>query len=146
MLSSRRRGDRGSVMMLLPAGVLIVIILAAITIDFSHLYLERRELLSAASSAANDAVALAIDVDALRAGVPLDESLDFGVANDAAAASVAAEGLNATVTVAFVSDGGRVGVEVTLSRTVDYIFAPAVPGGPSAKLVTASSTAYLETG
>lgn len=141
---SAGRTNRGSVMMLLPAGVLIVIIMAAIAIDFSHLYLERRELHSAASAAANDAVTLAIDIEALRAGVPLEESLDYAAAQTAAGASVAAEGMAADVAVAFVDDGARIGVQVALSRRVDYIFAPAVPGGPSSKVVTAAATAYLE--
>jgi Flp pilus assembly protein TadG len=147
VLSRARAHERGSVLILMPAGVLIIIVLAAITIDFSHLYLERRELQSAASSAANDAVTLAVDIDSLRLGNDLEDSLDFAVANTAAASSLAAEGLvGSSVVVGFVNDGGQIGVEVTISSTVDYIFARAVPGGPTSKVVTASATAFLETG
>lgn len=140
---SRDRRERGSVLMLMPAGVLIFIILAAIAVDFSHLYLERRELHSAAGSAANDAAALAIDADAIRGGESLENSLNLGVAATAAQASLAAEGLTFdSINVEFV-DQGRVGVRVTLSRRVDYIFAAAVPGGPDSKVVTATAFAVL---
>lgn len=141
-----RRRERGSVLLLMPAGVLIVIILAAITVDFSHLYLERRELLSATSAAANDAASAAVDIEAVRAGAPLEEAVDLGAAVARAQATLAAQGVGGTADVQLVNDAGRVGVQVSVTRSVDYIFVPAVPGGPSSKAVTATSVAYLETG
>ncbi|MDH3754933.1 MAG: pilus assembly protein TadG-related protein [Acidimicrobiia bacterium] len=149
MLAAARplRRDRGSVMLLVPAGVLLVIILAAITVDFSHLYLERRELQSAAAAAANDAAVAAIDIDRIRAGDDPAEAIDFAAANQIAQISVAAQDVAGSVSVALVSDGsGRVGVEVTITRVVDYIFAPAVPGGPASKAVTGRAVAYAEVG
>ena len=146
MLTPSGRRERGSVLLLMPAGVLIVIILAAITVDLSHLYLERRELLSATSAAANDAASAAVDIEAIRSGAGLEDAVDPGAAIAQAQATLAAQGVTGAADVRLVNDGGRLGVRVSVTRSVEYVFAPAVPGGPSSKAVTATSVAYLETG
>ena len=50
------RSDRGSVIMLFPAGFLIMMILGAIVIDVGLSQVRARELEVVASSAANDAL------------------------------------------------------------------------------------------
>jgi len=58
--------ERGSALLLVPAGILIVIILAAITVDASLAFMAERSAASIASAAANDAASLAIDIDHFR--------------------------------------------------------------------------------
>ena len=67
-LRAARTGDseRGSALLLVPAGVLIVALLAGITIDSAAVFLAQREASAATSSLANDLVSLALDEAALR--------------------------------------------------------------------------------
>ncbi len=58
---SDRRRERGSVLALVPAGLLVLMLLAAIAVDSSVAYLGRRELAAAADAAANDAVTYGLD-------------------------------------------------------------------------------------
>ncbi len=125
----------------MPAGILILMMLAAIAVDFSHLYLERRELLAATSAAANDAVT-AIDQDLLRLGDDARLELDVDRVEAVAAASLAARGFTAAPTVAVTtSPAGNPVVTVEVTRTVDFIFAGAVPGATGTSSVTARSSA-----
>ena len=58
--------ERGSALLLVPVGVLIVVLLAGITVDSAAVFLAQREASAAASSLANDLVSLALDEAALR--------------------------------------------------------------------------------
>lgn len=133
-----RRRDRGSSLMLMPAAVLVFVVVAAICVDFSAVYLGQRELVIAAQGAANDAVAVGYDEGAFYSGD--GERLDVADARAAAVASLAANAPDATITRLSVV-GGAVEIEVALE--VGTIFAKAVPGGPDRVRVTASATADL---
>src|SRR3954452_750854 len=61
-----RRGERGSVLILVPAGVLVLMLLGAIAVDFSVAYLAKRQLEAAAGAAVNDAAGAGLDERALR--------------------------------------------------------------------------------
>ena len=61
-----RSDAQGSVLLLIPAGILIVLVLAAITLDSAVIFLAEREASSAAAAAANDLAALAADPQILR--------------------------------------------------------------------------------
>jgi hypothetical protein len=68
----RRRGlrndhDRGTVLILGPVAVLIVVFLGAIAVDTTGLYLTRRSLADVAAAAANDLATAALDVGAFTA-------------------------------------------------------------------------------
>ena len=67
MLALHRSSERGTVLLMFPAAVLIMFILGAMVIDVSLTQVRARELESAAASAANDALA-GLDVGALRSG------------------------------------------------------------------------------
>jgi Flp pilus assembly protein TadG len=137
------RNERASVLLLVPAGIVVFIVLASIAVDLSHLWLERRELTAAASAAANDAAALGIDPASLR-DETTDVRLDPGRVQSVATTSLAAQGIDAVPTVSIgVGPGGEPQVTVTLTGRVDYIFAPAVPGGPSGASVTVSASALV---
>ena len=60
------RCERGTSLLLVPVGVLIVTLLASITVDSAAAFVAQREAASAASSLANDLVTLAVDENALR--------------------------------------------------------------------------------
>ncbi len=57
----RASGDRGSVLALVPAALLVLLVLAAIAVDSASEYLARRELAAAADAAANDAATFGLD-------------------------------------------------------------------------------------
>ena len=58
--------ERGTVLLLVPTGVLIVALLASIAVDSTAAFLAQREAQAAASSLANDLVSLGIDEASLR--------------------------------------------------------------------------------
>ncbi len=58
--------DRGSALLLVPAGVLIVALLASVAVDSTAAFLAQREAEAAASSLANDLASLALDESSLR--------------------------------------------------------------------------------
>ena len=85
----RRSGQRGSVMMLMPAAVLIVLLLGAISVDSAIVFLAQRQAHNVATDAANDAAGAAIDLEQLRneGTVVLDVDRARQVARDAVLAA-----------------------------------------------------------
>jgi uncharacterized membrane protein len=139
--------ERGSVLLLVPAGVLVVVVLASIAVDFAIAFLGEREVSSLASAAANDAVTAAVDQEHLRETGEF--RLDPELVDDVVAATLAAsstevdlEAPEVEVTVV----GGEPAVRVRLTGTVDYVFAPALPGGPERVEVSASAIAVATEG
>ncbi|HEX9531019.1 MAG TPA: hypothetical protein VF954_07765, partial [Acidimicrobiales bacterium] len=65
---SARLGDRGSVLLLVPAAVLVLVILGAIAVDSAVVFLGQRELANGADAAANDAATAFSDPAFYRAG------------------------------------------------------------------------------
>ncbi len=122
----RRAADRGTVLIMFPAAVLIMVILGAIVIDVGYTHVRARELQAVAASAANDSLA-ALDVSALRsgAGVVIDETGARAIVAEAIAAGPLPD---ATITdVEITTDAaGRPQISVTLSLDVDLVMAPAI--------------------
>jgi hypothetical protein len=142
-MSARRRPDeRGSVLMLVPAGVLIVFVLASIAVDMSLVHLRKRQAFDLASAAANDAATAGADQAALRSGsYVIEPGSARTVVADVVGASELAPHLAAPPSVTVTAEG--VSVEITLEA--DYIFAGVVPGAPDGTVVAASATAVAET-
>lgn len=142
-MSKRRRADeRGSVLMLVPAGVLIVFVLASIAVDMSLVHLRKRQAFDLASAAANDAATAGADQAALRSGsYVIEPGSARTVVADVVGASELAPLLAAPPSVTVTAEG--VSVEITLEA--DYIFAGVVPGAPDGTVVAASATAVAET-
>lgn len=136
--------DRGSVLMLMPAAVLIVLVLSAIAVDLSIVQLGQHQLVDAADAAANDAVTYGLAEASLRDGGGY--ALDPARVRDAVVRSLDAEGLldqlsappDITIT-------GPATVTVTLHRDVDYLFARSLPGTPDATSLTARGSATAVT-
>jgi hypothetical protein len=132
--------DRGSVLMLMPACVLVVVVLASIAVDMAMVHLRQREALDLAASAANDAVAAGADPALLRSGTfGLDPGRVQATVERTVAASSLAPHLVGRPRVRLAGDT----VEVTLDVEADYLFTGAMPGTPDATTVhaTASATA-----
>lgn len=132
--------SRGSVLMLMPAAVLILVILGGITFDFAHLYLAKRELTSLAEGAANDAVTYGLDQASVHRGEGY--ALDPDRVVTAVEASVDTHSpdlhLIGSPRVEIVSPSE---VRVTITARIDYVFTRAVPGAPNAETVTVAATA-----
>jgi hypothetical protein len=131
--------DRGSALLLMPAGLLIVLVLASIAVDMSLVHLRKRQAFELAAAAANDAATAGVDQGHLRTthDYVLDPETARAVVVDVVAASELAPELArppvVTVTAA--------GVSVELALEADYIFADVVPGAPDGTEVTATATA-----
>jgi hypothetical protein len=125
--------------MLMPAGLLIVLVLASIAVDMSLVHLRKRQAFELAAAAANDAATAGVDQGELRAthAYLLDPERTRAVVGDVVAASDLAPHLvrPPVVTVS----GADVSVELALEA--DYIFADVVPGAPDGTVVTATATA-----
>lgn len=147
MLKLRRypdRAERGSVMMLMPAAVLIFIVLGAICVDFAVVFLAQRELSNAAAAAANDAATRALDLSAFYEDGTI--SLVASEAHRVAATSVSSKQLghlSVAPPVVRVGAGGQ--VTVHLSAEVASIFARAIPGAPQRTSVSATAVATART-
>jgi Flp pilus assembly protein TadG len=129
----------------MPAAVLVLVILGAISVDFSVAYLAQRQLNDAAVAAANDAAGAGLDQTRLRVGdgvVALDPDLATDVAVKAAALSISGP-VRLTASPAVVVDDRR--VTVTLEGDAPYIFSGGVPGAPRRVHVRAQASAELRT-
>lgn len=137
-----RRSERGSVLLLMPAGILVVVLLGSIAVDFAIAFLGEREVASLATSAANDAATAAVDEAHLRATgeFRIDPTRAERVVAATIAASSSEVDLDAPV-VEVVDVNGEPAVRVRLTGRVDYIFARAIPGAPDGADVGASAVA-----
>ena len=144
-----RATERGSVLMLVPAAVLVLVILGAIAVDFSVAFLGQRELTNAAAAAANDAATAISEQSFYRGGgevapgtIRVDEARARRVADQALLAR-APRGVHITDSVVEPS-GGQ--VCVTLRGRVPYVFARAIPGMDDGVSVQGRATATAVTG
>jgi len=126
--------------MLMPAAVLVLIVLAAIAFDFSHLYLAKRDLASLADAAANNAVTYGVDQASIRRGDGY--ALDPDLVEQSVAASVAVHSpdlhLVGEPTVELVTPTE---VRVTIVARIDFVFTRAVPGANDSETVRVTSVA-----
>jgi hypothetical protein len=130
--------ERGSSLILMPAGVLVVLVLASIAVDLAIVHLRQRQAFDLAAGAANDAATAAADEVALRSGeFRLDPAQARAIVERVVAASSLAPEVAAPPEVVVTDEG----VEVTLSLEADYVFAGVMPGAPDGTVVTATVSA-----
>lgn len=127
----------GSALMLMPAAVLVVVILGAISVDSAVVFMAQRDLVNGAQAAANDAVAYGLDESAFRAG--RGYAYDPARVEAAVSRALLARGIHARHR--WYRTGDRLVVE--LDTSVDHIFSQAVPGGRRAEEVHARADARL---
>jgi hypothetical protein len=141
-LARHRRGpraDRGSVLMLVPAGFLVVLVMASIAVDMSLVHLRQRQAHDLAAGAANDAATAALDRSRLRGGERVvDAAAARRIVEQIVAASELAPDVAAPPVVRVTGDGA---VEVEVALHADYIFAGVVPGASDGTTVTATASA-----
>lgn len=130
-------------LMLMPAGVLVVLLLGAIAFDLSLVFLRQRQASSVAVDVANDLATAALDEAAFRADGRF--RLDPDRADELGRALVAASDLGADVREVDVAVVGLDTVEVRVVVDVDYVFAKAIPGASDGTTVTATATAVAST-
>lgn len=141
--TARRAGERGTVLMLVPAGVLVILVLGGFMVDYGLSHLAQRELVNLATAAADDAVVvgldeasfqqealLCLDPDVVRSVV--EATWDAGMPDylDAGPPEVELDLLD-----------GRPAVTVRGGGMVDVVFSRAIPGAPNTHEVHARSTA-----
>lgn len=138
--------ERGSVLVLMPVAALVFVILGALALDATVLFMAERELAGAAAAAANDAVTAAIDEEAFYAtgcvAVAPDEAADV-VRRSVAAKRLGDGGIDLSPPDVEVVDGSR--VTVTLRGRAPHVFTKALPGGPASTAVAATATATART-
>jgi hypothetical protein len=148
----RSRGERGSVLLLFPAAILIMVALAAMAVDNAAAFLAQRELVNATAAAANDAATEALSDLAFYKGdrVELSPSAVEAVAVDRVRSLIDERrhhGLAVTAD-AIPPAGPGCGwtVHVSASSRVDEVFGKAIPGSSGGANVRAQSTASPKQG
>lgn len=139
-----RRRERGSVLMLMPAGVLIVLLLGAVAFDMSLVYLRQRQASSLAVDLANDLATAALDETAFRAGDGY--RLDPNAAEVLGRRMIVASGLAQHVRALEIDVLGPDEVHVRVVLDVRYVFARSIPGADDGTTVTASASAVAVVG
>lgn len=137
-------GDRGTVLLFFPAALLVVVVLAALTVDLARVHLAQRQADDLVAATANDAVTVGLDVDRLRSHGHY--RLDPDRVADVVAAHAAAADRSTLrhVRVSWRARGTR-SVRITVNARSPLAFATALPGAPTATSVraTADATARL---
>ena len=139
--------ERGSVLMLVPAGVLVLVVLGAIAVDSAVAFMAQREISNAAAAAANDAAGAALSDERfyLDGGALV---IDPARARVVAARSVAARGVRGVSVsrVDVVVGPDAQSVCVTVEGVAPYVLARALPFVPSSARVTGSAGAVAVAG
>ena len=131
-------------LMLMPAGVLVVLLLGAIAFDLSLVFLRQRQASSLAVDVANDLAAAALDEEGFRSDGAL--RLDPERAAQLGVDLVAVSDLGELVDEVEVQVAGADEVTVRVVVQVDYVFARAIPGASDGTTVSASATAVAMPG
>jgi Flp pilus assembly protein TadG len=135
------------VLLLFPAAVLVVVVLAAVAVDSTIAFLGERELANATAAAANDAAAQAVSDPAFYQGgrIELDPATVERVAVTRVRASLDDGRHHDVEVVARAAPPSAAGcgwtVHVSARARVSYVFAGAVPGGPDSATVDATTVA-----
>jgi hypothetical protein len=144
MLVNGADRERASVLMLMPAGVLVLLLLGSIAFDQSLVFLRQRQASSLAVDVANDLATVALDEDGFRSDGEL--RLDPDRAERLGADLVITSDLGDLVEDVEVQVVGADEVWVRVVVRVDYVFARAIPGAADGTTVTASATAVAVPG
>jgi hypothetical protein len=132
------------VLLLVPAGMLVVLLLGGIAFDLSQVFLRQRQASSLAADVANDLASVALDVPTFRESGTFE--LDPDRADAMGRSLLEASDLAADITDANITVANGDTVTVTVTATVDYVFAKAIPGAAHGTTVTASASAVATPG
>lgn len=140
---NHRSSERASVLLLMPAAIMIVVVLGALAVDVGLSRVRARELRFVAASAANDALA-GLDVAALRSDGTI--RIDVNDAREIVSAAVATGPLpEAEIESVSVAEDalGRLEITVRLSLDVELLIAPAIPGSPGSVRISATESVVV---
>lgn len=133
-------GPRGSTLLVFPAALLVVVVLAAVTVDLARIHLAQRAVTDAAAAGANDAATAGLDLAALRRTGAY--RIDPARAARVAERTVAGHGLTGVDAVSVRTTlTGPAEVRVSVSARVPPGFAAALPGWAGRSTVTGRATA-----
>ncbi len=133
-----RLGDRAGTLLFFPAALLVMVVLAAVTVDLARLHLARREADDLAAATANDAVTVGLDTSVLRSGggYRLDPTRVASLAAWAGDTDRSIPDLTVTARVTAVRS-----VAVTVRGRVPLGFGRVIPGAPRSVAVHAVARA-----
>lgn len=141
------RSERGSTLLLFPAALIIMLALAAVTVDSAIAFMAQRQLTNATAAAANDAATQALSDRAFYEGdrIELSSAAVESVAVDRVFALVDPARHHGLAVTAEALPPAGVGcswtVRVRASSRVDELFGKAMPGSSGQVAVHAESTA-----
>ena len=142
-----RKAERGSTLLLFPAALLIMVALAAMTVDNAIAFLAQRELVNATAAAANDAATEAVSDSRFYEDnrIELSATAVESIARDRVYAVIdTARHHGLTVSAEAVPPAGAGcpwTVRVAASSHVDELFGRAMPGSGGTRAVAAHSSA-----
>lgn len=138
--TSTRADEGGSIALLAPAAVLVLVVLGAIAVDLALVQGAQRRLVDLAGTVATDAVGQ-VDVDAALGGgeLTVDRAAAQRHADRSAAALDAADARLRAVACAVDVDLAE--VVVRCRADVDAVVGRAIPGAPASREVTARDAA-----
>lgn len=126
--------------MLMPAAVLIVLLMAAITVDRALVFADQRDLVMVAQAAADDAAAVGVDIAALREGA--SPRFDPGrIEREVTRVVALHEEPGHPVAIEWRLENDTIVVE--LARSVPQPFTAIVPGAGRSATVSARARARL---
>ena len=141
-MDDRAAPERGSVLMLVPAGVLVLFVLGALAVDAAIAFQAQRELSATAAALANDAATVALSDDRFYAESAAGAiEVDEGGAADLVREMLAVRSPAGVRDVRWSVRSADDQVCVTLTARVDYLFSRAVPGAPQGATVTGRAVA-----
>jgi Flp pilus assembly protein TadG len=143
LIRARRHAQRGSVLVLVPAGFLVLIILAALAVDTGVYYLGQQQLRDALAAAVNDSVSAGLNNDNFYGNGRI--SLDPTLVDAIACRSIASQNVSGLhhlrVSAATVGNS----VQLVGVADVDAVFGKSIPGYGH-HTVRATATAVLTNG
>jgi hypothetical protein len=143
MKTAAKGRERGSVLVLVPAGLLVLMILAVLAVDSAVAYLGQQQLHDALSAAANDAVTRGLNQGSFyRGGVV---GLDSAAVGQAICLSVLAQDDTGLHNLHLWMSVGAGSVHVEGTAVVDAVFGRAIPGFGS-RTVRSSADAVVTSG
>jgi len=137
------RSEQGSVMMLVPAGFLVLMILGALAVDSAATYLAQQQLRDSLTAAANDAVTAGLSNQSFYSNGALTLAPAQAAMVVCLSVSAQADQDLHDVRLWMAVDGPTIRLEGT--ATVDAVFGRAIPGF-GLRTVRAETTAVAATG
>ena len=136
--------ERGSVLALMPAAVLVFIVLGSLAVDASLVFLAERQASNLAAAVANDAATQGIDV--VRYYATGELVIDPVRVRDVADAALARSALDHLEDLTIDTDVVGESVVVRVRARIGSLFSRALPGGLEMRAVAASARATAERG